>query len=72
MWGNLRSGAEESIKTNIAGVEIPDSLLALAACDHIRKMESVLLFHHAQRAFLFAALTGYRNSCAAIMSMNPP
>jgi hypothetical protein len=47
---------------NIAGVGIPDSALARAAFDHVRGIESELLLHHALRAFLFAALTGLRES----------
>ncbi|CAE6860293.1 hypothetical protein R75461_07948 [Paraburkholderia nemoris] len=44
----------------IAGVEIPDSVMTRAATDQIRSTECELMFHHALRAFLFGALTGYR------------
>ncbi|KAA1014321.1 HD domain-containing protein [Paraburkholderia panacisoli] len=44
----------------IAGVDIPDSAMARKATDQIRATESQLMFHHALRAFVFAALTGYR------------
>ncbi|HXZ06808.1 MAG TPA: phosphohydrolase [Paraburkholderia sp.] len=46
----------------IAGVKIPDGAVAQAAADLMRSMESRLMFHHAQRAFLFGALTGQRRS----------
>ncbi|MGF6779821.1 phosphohydrolase [Paraburkholderia sp. GAS334] len=45
---------------SIAGVDIPDGVMAQAATDLIRGTESELMFHHALRAFLFGALTGYR------------
>jgi HD superfamily phosphodiesterase len=48
------------MKKTIAGVDIPDSAMARNATDHIRGTESLLMFHHALRAFLFAALAGYR------------
>ncbi|CAN7799367.1 phosphohydrolase [Paraburkholderia hospita] len=48
------------MRKTIAGVNIPDSAMAREATDQIRDIESQLMFHHAQRAFLFAALTGYR------------
>ncbi|MFM0169756.1 HD domain-containing protein [Paraburkholderia sediminicola] len=48
------------MKKIIAGVEIPDSVMARAATDQIRGTECELMFHHALRAFLFGALTGYR------------
>ncbi|MEM5366911.1 HD domain-containing protein [Paraburkholderia azotifigens] len=47
---------------NIAGVELPDSTLARAAFDHVRGIEPELLLHHALRAFLFAALMGFREA----------
>ncbi|WCM22983.1 phosphohydrolase [Paraburkholderia bryophila] len=49
------------MKRTIAGVEIPDGVVAQAASDLIRSMESELMFHHAQRAFLFGALAGHRD-----------
>jgi len=48
------------MKKTIAGVDIPDGVMARAATDLTRGMESGLMFHHALRAFLFGALTGYR------------
>ena len=48
------------MKKIIAGVEIPDSVMARAATEHIRCTGCELMFHHALRAFLFGALTGYR------------
>lgn len=44
----------------IAGVAIPDSVLAREATDLIRTAESDLLFHHSQRVFVFGALQGER------------
>ncbi|WP_183726365.1 MULTISPECIES: HD domain-containing protein [Paraburkholderia] len=46
----------------IAGVDIPDGVMARAATELIRRTQSELMFHHALRAFLFAALTGYREN----------
>lgn len=50
------------MKKTIAGVDIPDGVLAQAATAQIRDTESELMFHHALRAFLFGALTGYREN----------
>jgi hypothetical protein len=50
------------MKRTIAGVDIPDGVMAQAATDLIRATESELMFHHALRAFLFGALTGYREN----------
>jgi hypothetical protein len=50
------------MKKTIAGVDIPDGIMAQAATDLIRATESELMFHHALRAFLFGALTGYREN----------
>lgn len=52
------------MKRAIAGVDIPDGVMAQAATDLMRATESELLFHHALRAFLFGALTGYREKLA--------
>ncbi|MGA7782669.1 MAG: phosphohydrolase [Paraburkholderia sp.] len=52
------------MKRAIAGVDIPDGVMAQAATDLMRTTESELLFHHALRAFLFGALTGYREKLA--------
>ncbi|MEI6000443.1 phosphohydrolase [Paraburkholderia bengalensis] len=50
------------MKMSVAGVELPDSALAQAAFHYVRGVESAMLLHHAQRAFFFGALTGYRES----------
>jgi hypothetical protein len=52
------------MKKNVAGVEIPDSTLARAAYEHVRGVESALLFQHALRVYLFGALTGLREARA--------
>jgi hypothetical protein len=48
------------MKKTVAGVDIPDGVMAQAATDLMRRTVSDLMLHHALRAFLFAALTGYR------------
>lgn len=50
------------MKRNIAGVDMPDGAIVEAATGLIQGTESELMFHHAQRAFLFGALTGYREN----------
>ncbi|MGY6161307.1 phosphohydrolase [Paraburkholderia strydomiana] len=50
------------MKKTIAGIDMPDSAMARGATERIRATESALMFHHAQRAFLFGALTGYREN----------
>lgn len=52
------------MKKNIAGVAIPNGVVAQAATDLIRRTESELMFRHALRAFLFGALAGYRENRA--------
>ncbi|NMN97077.1 HD domain-containing protein [Antrihabitans stalactiti] len=42
----------------IAGVEIPDSVLAREATELVREVASPLLFHHSRRVFVFGALRG--------------
>ena len=44
----------------IAGICIPDSLLAREATELVRDTETDLLFHHSRRVFLFGALAGER------------
>lgn len=44
----------------IAGVSVPDSTLAKEVEELVRDTESVLLFHHSNRVFLFGALAGQR------------
>lgn len=46
------------MRTTIAGIDIPDSKLALEATELVRDTETELLFHHSRRVFLFGALTG--------------
>jgi len=46
----------------IAGIAMPDSAMARGATERVRATESALMFRHAQRAFLFGALTGYREN----------
>ncbi|NYH26729.1 HD domain-containing protein [Paraburkholderia bryophila] len=50
------------MKKTIAGVDIPDGVVAQAASDLMRSVESELMFHHAQRTFLFGALAGHRDN----------
>ena len=42
----------------IAGVEIPDSVLAREATELVREVASPLVFHHSRRVFVFGALRG--------------
>ena len=46
--------------TSIAGIQIPDSLLAREATELVRDTETDLLFHHSRRVFLFGAIAGDR------------
>lgn len=46
--------------TTIAGIKIPDSIMARAATELVRDTEPDLLYHHSRRVFLFGALTGER------------
>ncbi|MCX4164853.1 MULTISPECIES: HD domain-containing protein [Paraburkholderia] len=48
--------------TTIAGIKIPDSIMAREATDLVRDTETDLLFHHSRRVFLFGALTGERKA----------
>ena len=45
---------------SIAGIQIPDSLLAREATELVRDTETDLLFHHSRRVFLFGAIAGDR------------
>ena len=47
-----------------ADIEIPDSALARAATDLVRKAASPLLFDHSRRVFLFGSLAGVRRRLA--------
>ena len=44
----------------IAGVEIPDSDLAVQATELVRDVSPPLLFHHSRRVYLFGMLQGQR------------
>ena len=44
----------------IAGINIPDSRLAIEATELVRDVASPLLFHHSRRVFLFGSLQGNR------------
>ncbi|CAB3648883.1 hypothetical protein LMG22037_00851 [Paraburkholderia phenoliruptrix] len=46
--------------TAIAGIHIPDSIMAREATDLVRDTETELLCHHSRRVFLFGALAGER------------
>ncbi len=48
---------------------MPDSAMARGATERVRATESALMFHHAQRAFLFGALTGYRENMVFDMEL---
>ncbi len=50
------------MKENIAGIAIPDSVIAKAATELVRDIEPDLLYHHSRRVFLWAALTGERKA----------
>lgn len=45
---------------SIAGIPIPDSMMARAATELVRDTHSDLLFHHSRRVFLWGALAGER------------
>ena len=49
----------ESIET-IAGIHVPDSVLAREVTEFIRDVEDDLLFNHSRRVFFFGALQGLR------------
>ncbi|MEM5293932.1 HD domain-containing protein [Burkholderia sp. JPY481] len=46
--------------TTIAGIRIPDSMMAREATELVRDTETELLYHHSRRVFLFGALAGQR------------
>lgn len=46
----------------IAGIVIPDSIMARDATTLVRDTESDLLYHHSRRVFLFGALAGKRKA----------
>lgn len=47
---------------SIAGITIPDSKLAREATELVRETESMLLFHHSTRVYLWGALAGFAKS----------
>jgi HD domain len=56
-----RQTNQELIMTDIiAGIRVPDSLMARAATQLVRDTEDDLLYNHSRRTFLWAALTGER------------
>ena len=48
--------------TTIAGIKIPDSIMARAATELVRDTEPDLLYNHSRRVFLFGALSGQRKN----------
>ena len=46
--------------TTIAGIHIPDSMMAREATQLVRDTETELLYHHSRRVFLFGSLAGAR------------
>jgi hypothetical protein len=46
--------------TTIAGIQIPDSMMAREATQLVRDTETELLYHHSRRVFLFGSLAGAR------------
>ncbi|MBB5510461.1 HD domain-containing protein [Paraburkholderia atlantica] len=52
------------MKKTIAGVDIPDSVIAQAATRYVRAMQSEWMFNHSLRAFVFGALIGRREKLA--------
>ena len=46
----------------ISGIKIPDSKIAREAAELVRQHESVLLFNHSVRVFLFGAMKGIRQN----------
>jgi hypothetical protein len=51
--------------SSIAGIDIPDSQLAVETTEFIRDTESPLLYHHSRRTFLFGMLHGERRGLKA-------
>jgi hypothetical protein len=49
-----------TLKSDIAGIKIPDSKIARDVTQLIRDTEPDLLFHHSRRVYLFGALAGER------------
>jgi hypothetical protein len=48
-------------RTSIAGIPIPDSLLAREATEFVRDVSTQLLFDHSRRVFLWASLQGEKH-----------
>src|SRR4029450_6758929 len=53
---------EPGMTETIAGIAIPDSVMARAATQLVRDTETDLLYHHSRRVFLWGALTGERRA----------
>jgi hypothetical protein len=51
---------ELMMKTDLAGISIPDSKLAREITELVRDTESPLLFHHSSRVYYWGALAGRR------------
>src|SRR6202035_4629385 len=49
-----------AMKTDLAGISIPDSKLAHEITELVRDTESSLLFHHSSRVYYWGALAGKR------------
>ncbi|MDL2406834.1 HD domain-containing protein [Rhizobium calliandrae] len=52
----------EATPSVIAGIKIPDSAMAKATTELVRDTETVLLFHHSRRVFIWGSLTGKRKN----------
>jgi hypothetical protein len=49
-----------TMKTDLAGISVPDSKLAREITELVRETESPLLFHHSSRVYYWGALAGKR------------
>ena len=47
-------------RSNVAGIDVPDTPLVREITDLIRDAEDDLLFHHSRRVFMFGVLQGRR------------
>jgi hypothetical protein len=52
-------GDVTTIQTEIAGIPIPDSMLAREATEFVHDVSTPLLFDHSRRVFLWASLQGH-------------
>src|SRR4051794_15348681 len=46
------------MRTTIAGIPVPDSMLAREATEFVREAATPLLFHHSRRVFFWGSLQG--------------